>query len=41
MAIKQQIRDLINNAWTDGYVCLLATVGPDGVRIDACPVSNG
>lgn len=33
MAISQQIKDLINNAWTDGYVCMLATVGPDGPNI--------
>jgi hypothetical protein len=33
MAISEQIRNLINNAWTDGYVCLLATVGPDGPNI--------
>ena len=33
MAISQKIKELINNAWTDGYVCLLATVGPDGPNI--------
>jgi len=33
MAITEQVRNLINNAWTDGYVCLLATVGPDGPNI--------
>ena len=33
MAISEQVRNLINNAWTDGYVCLLATVGPDGPNI--------
>jgi len=33
MAIAQKVRDLINNAWTDGYVCLLATVGADGPNI--------
>jgi hypothetical protein len=33
MAISQKIKDLINNSWTDGYVCLLATVGPDGPNI--------
>lgn len=33
MAINQTIKDLINNAWTDGYVCMLATVGPDGPNI--------
>jgi hypothetical protein len=33
MAISEQIKNLINNAWTDGYVCLLATVGPDGPNI--------
>jgi hypothetical protein len=33
MAITEQVRTLINNAWTDGYVCMLATVGPDGPNI--------
>jgi hypothetical protein len=33
MAISQKIKDLINNAWVDGYVCLLATNGPDGPNI--------
>jgi hypothetical protein len=33
MAISQKIKDLINNSWTDGHVCLLATVGPDGPNI--------
>jgi hypothetical protein len=33
MALSQQIKDLINNAWPDGYVCMLATVGKDGPNI--------
>jgi uncharacterized protein len=33
MAITEQIKTLINNAWTDGYVCMLATVGPNGPNI--------
>ena len=33
MAISQTIKDLIDNAWTDGSVCMLATVGPDGPNI--------
>jgi hypothetical protein len=33
MAINQKIKELINNAWVDGYVCLLATVGPDGPNL--------
>lgn len=33
MALSQKIKDLINNAWTDGYPCLLATVGEDGPNI--------
>lgn len=33
MPISQKIRDLIYNAWTDGYPCLLATHGPNGPNI--------
>ena len=33
MALSQKIKDLINNAWVDGYPCLLATVGEDGPNI--------
>jgi hypothetical protein len=33
MAISQKIKDLINSAWVDGYVCLLATVGPEGPNV--------
>ena len=33
MTISQKIRTLIDNAWTDGYPCLLATAGPDGPNI--------
>jgi hypothetical protein len=33
MPISQKVRDLIDNAWTDGAPCLLATAGPDGPNI--------
>jgi uncharacterized protein len=33
MPISQKLKDLINNAWTDGAPCLLATQGPDGPNI--------
>jgi uncharacterized protein len=33
MSISQKIRTLIDNAWVDGYPCLLATAGPDGPNI--------
>ena len=33
MAISEKIRKLINEAWVDGYVCMLATVGKDGPNI--------
>jgi hypothetical protein len=33
MPISQKIRALIDNAWTDGYPCLLATAGPEGPNI--------
>jgi hypothetical protein len=33
MAFSQKVKDLITNAWTDGYVCLVGTVGPDGPNI--------
>lgn len=33
MAISQKIRSLIDNAWVDGYPCLLATAGPAGPNI--------
>jgi hypothetical protein len=33
MAISPKIRELIYNAWNDGYPCLLATQGPDGPNI--------
>jgi uncharacterized protein len=33
MPISQKIRALIDNAWVDGYPCLLATDGPDGPNI--------
>ena len=33
MPISQKIRTLVDNAWVDGYPCLLATAGPDGPNI--------
>ena len=33
MPISQKIRDLIINAWADGYPCMLATAGPNGPNI--------
>ena len=33
MPISQKIRALIDNAWTDGAPCLLATQGEDGPNI--------
>jgi hypothetical protein len=33
MAISEKVRKLINNAWADGYPCLLATNGPGGPTI--------
>jgi Pyridoxamine 5'-phosphate oxidase len=33
MAISEKIRKLIDNAWADGYPCLLATSGPSGSTI--------
>ena len=33
MPISQKIRSLIDNAWVDGYPCLVATTGPDGPNI--------
>jgi len=33
MALSETIKTLINNAWVDGYPCLLATAGPDGPNI--------
>src|SRR6201991_4343897 len=33
MPISQKLRGLIDNAWTDGYPCLLATSGPEGPNI--------
>jgi hypothetical protein len=31
--ISQKIRTLADNAWTDGYPCLLATAGPERPNI--------
>jgi uncharacterized protein len=33
MPLSQAIKMLINNAWEDGYPCMLATTGPDGPNI--------
>jgi uncharacterized protein len=33
MPISQKIRGLIDNAWVDGFPCLLATAGPNGPNI--------
>lgn len=33
MPIPQKIKDKINNAWADGYPCLVATTGQDGPNI--------
>ncbi len=33
MALSETVKRLINNAWDDGYPCLLATTGPDGPNI--------
>jgi hypothetical protein len=33
MPISEKIKALINNAWVDGYPCLLATQGADGPNI--------
>jgi hypothetical protein len=33
MALSDKIKTLINNAWADGYPCMLATVGADGPNI--------
>ncbi len=33
MPISDKIRTLIDNAWVDGYPCLLATTGKDGPNI--------
>jgi hypothetical protein len=33
MALSDTIKKLINNAWDDGYPCMLATTGKDGPNI--------
>jgi hypothetical protein len=33
MPLSETIKNLINQAWVDGYPCLLATAGPDGPNI--------
>lgn len=33
MAISVKIRDLVRDAWEDGFPCLLASAGPDGPNV--------
>jgi Pyridoxamine 5'-phosphate oxidase len=33
MPISESVKKLINNAWADGYPCLVASVGDDGPNI--------
>src|SRR5262249_48718428 len=33
MPISEKIRKLVDNAWVDGYPCLVATTGPNGPNI--------
>lgn len=33
MAISQETRNIINNAWADAHPCLLVTIGKDGANI--------
>ena len=33
MPISDKIRTLVDNAWVDGFPCLLATAGPEGPNI--------
>ena len=33
MAIRENLKTLINNAWVDGCPCLLATYGPSGPNV--------
>src|SRR6195256_5659452 len=33
MALSDTVKKLINNAWDDGYPCMLATTGKDGPNI--------
>ena len=33
MPISTKVRTLVDNAWVDGYPCLLATTGPNGPNI--------
>lgn len=33
MAISEKVRKLIHSAWDDGFVCLVATTGPNGPNI--------
>ncbi len=33
MAFSEKVRNLVKDAWDDGYVCLLASTGPDGPNV--------
>jgi hypothetical protein len=33
MPLPDKIKTLIDNAWVDGYPCMLATIGPEGPNI--------
>ena len=33
MPISEKIKTFVNNAWVDGYPCMLATMGKDGPNI--------
>lgn len=33
MSFNENVRNLVQNAWDDGYVCLLATSGPNGPNV--------
>ena len=33
MAFSEMVRKLVNNAWDDGYCCLLGSQGPNGPNI--------
>jgi hypothetical protein len=33
VSFSETVRNCINNAWEDGYPCLLGTAGPDGPNI--------
>ena len=33
MKLSETVRNLINNAWNDGHVCLVGTTGENGPNI--------